>query len=85
MTTRIVAAAIRANGLTMSQPAPARHCDILAAMPAKMASAVTPFDQGFIDSEGSFLHRGEALVIARLAGQLLNPTSHSELFSEDLW
>lgn len=82
---KIVAAAIRANGLILSKPAPARHYHILAAMPAKMARAVLPADQGFVTSEGDFLGREAALAVARDAGQLKGATTHRELFSEDLW
>ncbi len=81
----IVAAAIRANGLTISMPSPSRHHHILKAMPARMAKAVLPSDQGFVTDAGRFVGRHEALEIASRNGQLLKPTSHRELFSEDLW
>jgi hypothetical protein len=82
---RIVAVAVMSNGLTMSLPAPARHFHVLRQMPAKMARAVTPSDQGFLTSDGAFVGREEALQIAHRNGQLLKPTTHRELFSEDLW
>lgn len=82
---RIVAVAIKANGLIMTRPAPARHHDILKRMPEGMARASVPSDQGFITDGGKFLGRADALVIARQAGQLLKETHHRELFSEDLW
>jgi hypothetical protein len=82
---RIIAAAIKANGLIMSMPRPARHFHIMAAMPAKMARAVVPSDQGFLTDAGTFVGREAGLLIALKAQQLLKPTQHRELFSEDLW
>lgn len=40
-------------------------------------------DQGFVTSEGRFVGRREAAVIALLAGQI--SSSKDRLFSEDLW
>lgn len=85
MTFRIVAAAIRCNGLTFTMPRPARHFNIMAAMPSKIASRVKPSEQGFLTDDGQFVGREEAKAIASAAGQLLNETPHAELFSEDLW
>ena len=82
---QVVAVAIRANGLIVSKPAPARHCHVLNAMPEKMARATKPSDQGFLSDTGIFLSREDALTVARNAGQLKKPTHHKELFSEDLW
>lgn len=82
---RIVAAAIRANGLVMSMPRPARHCHIMAAMPARMARAVRPDDQGFLTDTGEFLGREQALDVARHAKQLKREVNSFELYSEDLW
>lgn len=82
---RILTAAIKANGMIITMPRPARHCNILAAMPAKMARAVLPSDQGFLTDTGVFLRREEALDVAKHAKQLRKETAHRELFSEDLW
>ena len=83
---KIVAAAIRANGVTMSIAAPARHHDILAAMPRKMARAVRPSEHGFLTSEGTFVRRSVALELARAAGQICEKIGNpDELFSEDVW
>lgn len=81
----IVAVAVRANGLIISMPAPARHFNIMKSMPAKMARSVLPSDQGFVTDTGHYVGREDALRIATAAGQLLKPTAHRELFSEDLW
>ena len=85
MYARIVSVAIKANGLIMSMPKPARHHHVIAAMPARMARAVLPSDQGFLTNKGEFVGREDGLKMATDAGQLLKPTSHDELFSEDLW
>lgn len=82
---RIVAAAVTVNGLVISKPRPARHYQILNAMPSKIARSVKPSDQGFLTDRGEFVGREAALAIATEAKQLLKPTSHRELFSEDLW
>ena len=82
---RIVAAAVKVNGLTISLPRPARHYQILAAMPAKMAAAVRPSEQGFLTDTGTFLGREQALDVARYMKQLKAETNKPELYSEDLW
>ena len=82
---RIVAAAVKCNGLTISLPAPARHYQILAKMPARMATAVKPSEQGFLTDGGDFIGREDAKTVAREAGQLLKEAPQRELFSEDLW
>ena len=78
----IVAVAIRANGLTISAPRPARHSHVLHALPTQLACSA---EQGFLTDGGQFVDRVEALAIARNAGQLLRPASLPELYSEDLW
>lgn len=80
----IVAVAIRVNGLVISMPRPARHADIIKRLPKKL-SAVRPSDQGFLTDAGNFVGRDVGLDLARQAKQLLKPTTHRELFSEDLW
>jgi len=43
--------------------------------------------EGFIDNEGRFLNRAEALIVARANGQLREdyPLDIEWLFSENLW
>lgn len=82
---RIVAAAIIVNGVAMTMPPPKRHADILKGMPERMARKVRPSEQGFLLDDGRFVGRTDALIIAAGSGQLLKPTKHAELFSEDLW
>jgi hypothetical protein len=81
---RIIAAALRYNGVTLSMPPPARHATIMQQLPTRMRN-VKPSDQGFVDERGHFVGRELGLAIARASGQLLKPTTHRELFSEDLW
>lgn len=87
---RIIAAAVQINGVTLSLPPPARHYNIVNTLtetigdPAEPRYA-RPESQGFLTSDARFVGRVEALAIARDAGQLLKPTPHRELFSEDLW
>jgi hypothetical protein len=89
---RIIAAAVRIKGVTLSMPPPARHynivntlCDTLGTPEATRYA--DPDDQGFLTDGARFVGREEAKGIARDAGQL-KPTAHSgmnELYSEDLW
>lgn len=81
----IVSAAVRSNGLVISMPRPARHADIINRLPRKLSLLVKPSDQGFLTDAGYFVGRETALDLARQANQLLKPTTHRELFSEDLW
>jgi hypothetical protein len=54
-------------------------------MPERMARKVRPSEQGFLLDDGRFVGRTDALIVAASSGQLLKPTQHAELFSEDLW
>lgn len=87
--TRIIAAAVRVNGVTLSLPPPARHYHIVNTLTETLGTDDTryasPDDQGFLTDDARFVGREAALVIARDAGQIINPTPHRELFSEDLW
>lgn len=85
MPRRIVAAAVRFNGVVHSMVAPHRHHHVLQGMVRKVTAACRPSDQGFLTSEGCFVGREIAMGIAREAGQLLNETDKRELYSEDLW
>lgn len=77
---RIVAVAIRVNGLIMSLPAPARHFHVIKAMPEKWARKCKPSEQGFLTDAGEFVGREDGLAIARAASQLKAETPHRELF-----
>jgi hypothetical protein len=80
----IVSVAMKVNGLVVSMPRPARHCDIIKRLPGKLAN-VRPSDQGFLTDAGNFVGREVALRLARQANQLMKPTTKSELYSEDVW
>lgn len=84
---RIVAAAIKHTGVTVSLPRPARHGDIFITAGWMFRKVtVLPSHQGFLTSEGRFVGREEARQIAIDAGQCPGGPAHArELFSEDLW
>jgi hypothetical protein len=84
----VVAVAIEWNGLVFSAPKPARHDDLLRLMAECGADKVTARASvpGFMTSDGHFLGRRQAKIVARNAGQLLERASGlDELFSEDVW
>ena len=88
MTERIVAAALRAHGVTLSLERPARHNHIFTAMfHAGQREFSLGAEQGFLTSEGRFVARPEALKIAIEAGQdpKMENAPYLGLFSEDLW
>lgn len=87
---RIIAAAVQINGVTLSLPPPARHYHIVNTLTETLGRKAqtryaSPKYQGFLTDDARFVGREEALVIARDAGQIIKPTPHRELFSEDLW
>ena len=85
---RIVAAACKVEGLTVSLPPPARHGCIIKAIwnVNRKLSAVPPRGQGFLTDTGRFVGREEAFVIARDTGQIAAKHPPNDmLFSEDLW
>jgi hypothetical protein len=85
-TLRVVAAALR-FGVIYSMPAPARHHHILSEMNMAGISReiILKAEQGFLLSNGLFVHRYYAKQVAVEAGQLKGETPHKELFSEDVW
>lgn len=95
---RIVAAAVRLEGVVYSLPPPARHNtiihnwpDILAPLArVRSAPGVTPVaiviargEQGFVTNTGRFVGRMQAAFIALFARQI--PKLRGPLYSEDLW
>lgn len=88
MTERIVAAAIKREGLTIHMAPPARHGDLIAQCHKVGWPDGAHGEQGFFTSKDRFVDRTEALLIAEAAGQLRRKTEHlalPELCSEDLW
>ena len=69
--------------------APARHYNVLHAMAAKFGDEWKQgpnHEQGFLTSDGYFMRRRSACIIAERAGQIKLKTGPSAtLFSEDLW
>ncbi|WP_376704732.1 hypothetical protein RQ479_08285 [Mesorhizobium sp. ISC25] len=82
---RIVAVAIRHRGLVVTLPAPARHCDVLRPLYDLTKELVALRNQGFLTSNGRFVGRHEAAVVAVKAEQIRDPQWPPELYSEDLW
>ena len=85
-TPRIVAAAMRHSGTTYAVAQPARHHNVMAMMRHRFGINTATHENvdGFLVSDGRFVERPEALVIARAsrqAGKLLG----SVLTSEDMW
>lgn len=85
---KIVCAAIRFD-LVFSLPRPNRHYDIMKSMETQgmfTPSFLEHHVHGFLDSEGNFLTREEAAVVAIQARQLLIPNSLPKgLTTEHLW
>jgi hypothetical protein len=83
----VVAAACLRNGLIYSVPRPGRHGDIIRLMCDNGCEApIIRSKQGFISSDGRFLTRREAFVLACRSGQLQEDEKKDAiLVSEDLW
>lgn len=87
---RIVAAAVRYEGMVFSLLPPARHGECILLMLACRAdidrNSTGPEEQGFVTSRNRFVDRLEAKQIAAAADQLIwRAGDMSELFSEDVW
>lgn len=76
-------AAVRVNGYVWLASRPNRHHTILQELAGKTTGRR---EQGFIDSDGNFVDREEALRVAVAAGQLkADPIAPPNLYTEDLW
>ena len=82
MSLRIVAAANRKDGCVFTG---AHHHLILWQM--SCCGVGKGGEQGFLASDGRFVDRREARIIAQAANQIIKPLKHQpeELFSEELW
>lgn len=82
---RIVAAAIKHGDMVCFVQRPGRHHHVI----REMATAGIPIpiigEQGFLTSDGVFVGRRLAKLIAHRAGQIISLRNHDDLFSEDLW
>lgn len=80
---------IRWPGGAKTMGSPARHHTLMEAMRKEGLDTRTigPNDQGFCTTHRRFVHRDEAMLIAKAAGQILKePTFQpNTLFSEDVW
>jgi hypothetical protein len=79
--------AIRFQGKTWSLPKPNRHHHIIRLIVEELNVPTVDAhgdDQGFLDDQGEYLTREQALSHARQAGQV-GKTAHDELYSEDVW
>jgi len=83
---KIVAAAVRYEGMVFSLIPPARHGECLCLLRACRPDSTGGEDQGFVTSHHRYVDRIEARAIATAAGQLTARDSRlPELFSEDVW
>lgn len=90
MSGKIIAAAIRYEGVTYSRPAPAHHHHVMSFVgehfPSDRGADIAALgDQGFIDESGYFLDRKSAAERAVELGQIKQSRFGAELFSEYLW
>lgn len=83
--------AVRFRETIYSLPSPKRHHDVIREIAAKTGvETVSAYgeDQGFLDEEGRYLTRKQALEVAREEGQLRDGALGPRLgilFSEDVW
>lgn len=87
---KITHVAIRVDDVIYALPAPNRHHHIIRWMVDEKGFDTVEAhgdDQGFLDAEGSYLTRQQALVSAQANGQMRTdrPVWHGELYSENLW
>lgn len=88
---RIVGVALRApDGTIYSLPAPNRHHHLIQHVVSELKvieRVGTDWEQGFVDSEGRWLRRKPALIVATKANQLKpgTVTRGGQLYSEDIW
>lgn len=82
--------AIRFKGTVYSLPKPNRHHNVIhhivETTGEKFVDAYGE-NQGFLDDQGRYLTRRQALIVARKAGQLLphREVVQEMLFSENVW
>lgn len=74
--------------LIVTAPPPARHHTLMHPTTTYTGVRTKPEDQGFLTSDGEFVSREEAFMIATIAGQefIDHPSRiNGVLYSEDLW
>ena len=75
------------RGATHSLPKPKRHHHIVHLLYLATGDSVDHTIQGFLDDQGNFLNRTDALIHARACGQQKGPNIRNDdwLYSEDIW
>lgn len=82
----IVGVSIISKGVRYDLPKPNRHHHCIHKAFLAEGKQVVTESQGFVTNLGRYVDRKEAMVIARLANQLIKePTIHDTLYSEDVW
>lgn len=83
----ITQVAIRYKGKIYSLPAPLRHYHVISVICYDSDRIVVDDEQGFLDDDGNFLNRVDALEHALKNNQVKDPDNirAGQLFSEDLW
>ncbi len=87
----IVGVAIKNAGKVWSLPKPNRHHNVIRHIVEVTGNGIKCSDvHGFITDDGVFLNRCEAMVLARVNGQLNRRPGAQfyqgpDLYSEDLW
>lgn len=76
--------AIVIQGVTHSLPKPNRHHHIIHQIASESGGSVSG-KQGFLDDQGNFLDRIEALRHAIACGQITQGKWGGQLYSEDVW
>lgn len=80
--------AVKIGEFVYALPRPNRHRDIhdsILVFPKKGGSIIGSID-GFLDADGNFMTREQALEYALSIGQIKEPQwEEGRLFSEDLW
>lgn len=84
----IVGVAIKYDGKVYSLPKPNRHHNVIRMIAEENGCGIQgPDIQGFIDADGYFWNRKQALAIALSFDQILDKSKirGDRLYSEDLW
>ncbi len=87
---RITHVAIRYKGKVWSLPEPNRHHNVIRLIADETGDKYIDAhgdNQGFVDADGRYLNRRQALVSALVNKQVLdeNDIRGGQLYSEDLW
>lgn len=86
----ILGVAIKEGDLVICLPKPSTHAECISFAIETLGLIVDSLDapalkQGFYTDKGAYLNREEAVIYAHEHGQLINPSAHQYLSSNDLW